>query len=238
MKKNVLVAGLVIGAAVAPQVALAEVSGNIGWNSDYIYRGVFQSESSAFVGADYSGDNGFYLGTWWADVTQGTETDVYLGWQGGNDNVKFKIGYTGYYYLDDFDGDYNEVNLGLYAGIFSLDVAVGTYDAGTLWGLDDQDYIFTSVTLAPEKGPYYKLGIWSGDITDNVFPQFTKTGDSAGEYLEVGYTYSLEDAGVDFSAALIYSEDLPLAINGFGNPNAGEYTLTFSIKKTFAADSE
>ena len=72
--------------------------------------------------------------------------------------------------------------------------------------------------LAPEKGPYYKIGIWSGDITDNVFPLFTKTGDSAGEYAEIGYTYSLEDAGVDFTAALIYSQDLPLAINASATP--------------------
>jgi uncharacterized protein (TIGR02001 family) len=235
MKKNVLVASLVIGAAVVPGVSLADVTGNVGYNSDYIYRGVFQSESSAFAGADYAGDNGLYIGTWWADVTNGTETDLYFGWQGGGDNVQFKIGYTGYFYIDDFDGDYQEVNLGLYLGIFSIDVAVGTYDAQELWGLDDQDYIFTSVMLAPEKGPYYKIGLWSGDITDNVFPLFTKSGDSSGEYAEIGYTYSLEDAGVDFTAALIYSDDLPLAINAFSNPNGGDYTLTFSIKKTFAS---
>ena len=72
------------------------LTGNVGYNSDYIYRGVFQSSSSAFAGADYTGDNGLYIGTWWADVTNGTETDLYLGWQGGGDNVKFKIGYTGY----------------------------------------------------------------------------------------------------------------------------------------------
>jgi uncharacterized protein (TIGR02001 family) len=234
MKKNALVAGLVIGAAVVPGVSLADVTGNVGYNSDYIYRGVFQADSSAFAGADYAGDNGLYIGTWWADVTQGTETDIYFGWQGGGDTVQFKIGYTGYFYFDDFDGDYQEVNLGLYAGIFSFDVAVGTYDAETIWGLDDQDYIFTSVTLAPEVGPYYKIGLWSGDITDNVFPLFNKDGDTAGEYAEIGYTYSMEDAGVDFSAALIYSDNLPLAANGFGNPDAGEFTLTFSIKKTFS----
>jgi hypothetical protein len=237
MKKNVLMGGLLIGAAAIPGVSLADVTGNIGYNSDYIYRGVFQAESSAFAGADYAGDNGLYIGTWWADVTQGTETDLYFGWQGGGDNVQFKIGYTGYFYFDDFDGDYQEVNLGLYLGIFSLDVAVGTYDPleSVYPGLDSQDYIFTSATLAPEKGPYYKIGIWSGDITDNIFPAFTKTGDSAGEYAEIGYTYSMEDAGVDFTAALIWSEDLPLAINGFANPDGGEYTLTFSIKKTFAS---
>ena len=74
-------------------------------------------------------DNGLYLGTWWADVSQGLETDIYCGYTGGGkDTVKFKIGYTGYRYFDNFDGNYDEVNLGLYAGIFALDVAAGTYD--------------------------------------------------------------------------------------------------------------
>jgi uncharacterized protein (TIGR02001 family) len=223
-------------AAGAPAAAMAEVTGNIGYASDYIFRGVFQADSSPFVGADYTNESGFYLGTWWADVTNGTETDVYAGWQGGSDSVQFKIGYTAYRYLDDFDGDYDEVNLGLFAGIFALDVAIGEYDASTVWGLGDQDYLFTSVTLSPEVGPYYKLGIWDGDIVDNVFPLFNKTGQDAGEYLEVGYTYSIEEAGVDLSAALIYSDDLPLAANGFGNPTAGEYTLTFGIKKTFSME--
>jgi hypothetical protein len=239
MKKttNLLSVLALTTAAGAPAVAMAEVTGNIGYVSDYIYRGVFQAESSPSVGADYTSENGFYLGTWWADVTNGTETDVYFGWQGGSESVTFKIGYTAYRYLDDFDGDYDEINLGLYAGIFALDVAVGEYDASTLWApLGDEDYLFTSVTLSPEVGPYYKLGIWGGDIADNVFPLLTKTGQDGGEYLEVGYTYSIEDTGVDLSAALIYSDDLPLAINGFSNPDAGEYTLTFGIKKTFAME--
>jgi uncharacterized protein (TIGR02001 family) len=233
MKKNVFASALVIGVLSVPAVSHAGASGNIGYVSDYIFRGVFQADSSAYAGADYSGDSGVYVGTWWADVNQGTETDVYFGWQGGNDNVKFKVGYTGYRYLDDFDGDYDEINLGLYAGIFSLDVAVGTYDSDKIWGLGDQDYVFTSVMLAPKKGPYYKIGMWSGDIVDNIFPLLNKTGDNVGDYLEVGYSYKLEDAGVDLSAALIYSDDLPLAAGAFGVPSAGDYTITFGIKKTF-----
>jgi uncharacterized protein (TIGR02001 family) len=234
-KTTTLLSALALAtAAGAPAVAMAEVTGNIGYSSDYIYRGIFQSESSPYAGADFTSESGFYLGTWWADVTNGVETDVYFGWQGGSDNVQFKVGYTAYRYLDDFDGDYDEVNLGLYAGIFALDVAVGEYDAEKVWGLGTQDYLFTSVTLSPEAGPYYKLGIWDGDVVDTVFPLITKTGADSGEYIEIGYTYSLEEAGVDFSAALIYSDDLPLAINGFGNPDAGDYTLTFGIKKTFS----
>jgi len=233
MKKNVLAPVLAAMAASIPAVSMAEVTGNIGWASDYVFRGIFQEDSSAYAGADYTSEGGFYIGTWWADVGQGNETDIYFGYTGGDkDKVTYKIGYTGYRYLDDFDGDYDEINLGLYAGIFALDVAVGTYDGDKLYGIGDQDYVFTSVTLAPEKGPYYKLGMWSGDYKKNVlFPNY-KTAPSSGDanYLEVGYTYSLEDPAVDLSVALIYSPDLIVQ----APPSTGDYTLTFGIKKTFS----
>ncbi|HUO66935.1 MAG TPA: TorF family putative porin [Gammaproteobacteria bacterium] len=127
MKKHVSISALALAVTV-PATSFAGVTGNIGFVTDYIFRGIFQAASSAYAGADYSGDKGFYAGTWWADVNQGTETDIYGGWTGGSDKVKFKAGYTGYRYLDNFDGNYDEINLGLYAGIFSLDVAVGQYD--------------------------------------------------------------------------------------------------------------
>lgn len=121
MKKTALlsVSALALGTAAFPATSHAGATGNIGFVTDYIFRGIFQSASSAYAGADYSGDHGVYVGTWWADVNQGTETDIYAGWMGGSDKVKFKVGYTGYRYLDDFDGNYDEINLGLYAGIFS-----------------------------------------------------------------------------------------------------------------------
>src|SRR5882672_1964034 len=232
MKKNVFASALVLGVLAVPAVSQAGVSGNIGYVSDYVFRGIFQEESSAYAGADYSGDSGVYVGTWWADVGQGTETDIYFGWQGGSDSLKFKVGYTGYRYLDDFDGNYDEVNLGLYAGIFSLDVAVGQYDPlGSVFpGLGKQDYMFRSVMLAPSKGPYYKVGLWTGDYTDNILFPNSKTSPSSGDgdYLEVGYAYKLEDAGVDLSVALIYAPDLVVAAG-----STGDYTLTFGIKKTF-----
>jgi uncharacterized protein (TIGR02001 family) len=236
MTRTTLRNSLLLAAVVAtPATSMAGGSGNIGYSTDYVFRGIFQEDSSAYVGADYSTDGGFYVGTWWADVGQGTETDIYLGYNFGGENVKFKVGYTGYLYLDDFDGDYNEINLGLSAGIFSLDVAVGEYDAGTIWGLNDQDYTFTSITISPEKGPYYKYGMWGGDFADNILPLFTKDGTDDGDYLEVGYTWSLEDQGIDFSAALIHSSNLPVVETAFANPNGADYTLTFGIKKTLGS---
>src|SRR4051812_22157084 len=122
MKKTTLVPALIVAAAGIPATSMAGVTGNIGFSTDYVYRGIQQAESSAYAGADYAGDNGFYAGTWLADVGAGTETDLYFGYSGGNDKLKYKVGYTAYRYLDDFDGNYDEVNLGLYAGIFSFDV--------------------------------------------------------------------------------------------------------------------
>ena len=213
MKIKNLVPALVLSAVAVPATSMAETTANIGWNSEYIFRGIFQESSSAFAGVDYAHDSGFYLGTWGADVGQGLETDLYFGFAGG-DKFTYKIGYTGYYYTDDFDDTYNEVNLGIGYGIFALDVAIGEWDGfGT-----PADYTFTSVTIAPEKGPYYKFGSFGDDFD--------------GDYLELGYTYSMEDSGVDLSIALVGSDDLQV-----GDPDDGEggdWKLTFGIKKNIS----
>jgi hypothetical protein len=243
MMKRTLVPALVLAAAAAaPATSNAEVTGNIGFVTDYIFRGIFQSESSAYAGADLTSENGFYLGTWWADVGIGTETDIYAGWQGGGDSMTFKIGYTGYRYLDDFDGDYDEINLGLYAGIFALDVAVGQYDGDKFFSGDpvaggNQDYIFTSVTLTPEMGPYYKVGMWSGDYVDNILSQ-AKSGndDPDGIYFEIGYSYEIEDHGIVFSAALDWSSDLIVGPFSNGSGELPDYALTFGIKKNLGGE--
>ena len=93
----------------------------------------------------------------------------------------------------------------------ALDVAVGEWDGfGT-----PADYIFSSVTIAPEKGPYYKFGSFGDDFD--------------GDYFELGYTYSIEEHGVDLSVAVVTSDDLNVT-----NPDdeeSGEWALAFGIKK-------
>jgi len=228
MKIKNLVPALVLSTVVVPATSMAETTANIGWVSEYLYRGIFQEDSSAFAGVDYTHDSGFYLGTWGADVGDGLETDLYFGFAGG-DKFTYKIGYTGYYYTDDFDDTYNEVNLGVGYGIFALDVAIGQWDGfGT-----SQDYDFTSITISPEKGPYYKVGMWGGDFEENVLFPNPKTGPGgSGDYFEVGYTYSIEDPGVDLGVTFVYSPDLVVGSFDDGE-TGGDSALTFSIKKTF-----
>ena len=76
---------------------MADISANIGWVSEYVFRGIFQDETSAYGGFDYAHDSGFYVGTWGADVGQGLETDAYFGFAGGDD-FTYKVGYTAYRY--------------------------------------------------------------------------------------------------------------------------------------------
>ena len=98
------------------------ISGNIGMMSDYVFRGIPQSSSSAYGGVDFE-TGGFYLGTWFADLDpngewasgshQGIEYDVYAGYgMDITDSLSGYIGYTIYRYsnkgTDAFDDDYDE----------------------------------------------------------------------------------------------------------------------------------
>jgi len=191
---------------------MADFSANVGMVSDYIYRGTFQSASSASAGLDYEDDNGFYIGVWGADVSDGIETDLYFGYGSEIGDFTWGIGYTGYYYTESsFDETYTEVNLSLGYGMFSLDVALGDHDVPNP---TIDDYTFVSLTLELPNGPYFTYGSW-GDEFD-------------GDYLEIGYGFDWQ--GLDLSIAWITSDDLGVSEAGL----PADQSLVFGISKSFA----
>jgi uncharacterized protein (TIGR02001 family) len=166
---------LSIPLAVASDSAVAEESGgsfsyNVGFASEYWYRGVHQSDASVSFGADYE-NGGFYAGTWWADVgnggdgsgKDGLEHDYYAGYGWSMGGADLYIGATGYYYTDNFDSDYEEMNFGIAMGPLSVDYADGKYD-----GSANQDYDYTSISL--DLGftglpMTFTAGYWGGSST-------------------------------------------------------------------------
>ena len=84
-------------------------SSNLGFMSDYMYRGIHQSSSSAMGGFDIEYGS-FYIGTWFADLQEdgwvsgshrGFEYDVYAGFGIDlTDSISASIGYTIYRYTD------------------------------------------------------------------------------------------------------------------------------------------
>ena len=193
---------LLLLAVAAP--AMADVSANVGYASEYHFRGILQKVSSASGGVDYE-SGGFYVGTWAADVGDGLEVDGYFGYGGEAGDVSYSVGYTGYFYTGDFDDTYQEINLGAGFGLLSLDVAVGRYD-----NFDEptQDYTYYALTL--EKNGFY--GTFAG------FAQ-----DFDGEYLQIGYDTSLAD--IDLGVALIFANDDLIG--------SSDESLIFTVGKSF-----
>ena len=197
-----------LGIGAVPAVSMADLSANFGMVSDYVYRGIFQVDSSASAGLDYEHDSGFYIGTWGAEVDAGIETDLYFGFGGAAGDIGWGVGYTGYYYTDDWDDTYEEVNLGLSYGGLALDVALGEYgNFGT-----PQDYTFVSLSYGFESGVYITFGSF-GDEFD-------------GDYAEFGYGFDF--MGLDLSMALIASSDLNVS------EDPGDVNLVFGVSKGIA----
>ncbi len=219
MIKKTILSGAAVAAALTSSVAIAELSGNLGFVSDYYFRGIYQDTSSASVGLDWEHESGLYAGTWLGTVTEGIETDFYVGYAGEMDGFSYGIAYIIYDYTDDFDDRYSEVNLTAGYGPVSLEYAIGTYDDSP----QGTDYTF--VALSAE---YNSVSITFGSFGD----QFD------GSYVELAY--GMEVGGFDVGVSLLSnSEELDSAPNGAGGwrpvstAGDGETTVIFSIGKGF-----
>ena len=195
----------------------AELSANVGWNSEYIFRGVPQSDSSSFVGVDVE-HAGFYLGTWAADVGEGLEVDVYGGYGSEWADFSYGVGVTAYLYTDDFDDEYYEVNLNGGYGYVSADIAIGRYDNFGGPTLDYQYY-----TISAEYREFYaSVSSWGDDF--------------AGEVFEVGYnsTRSINDAELfDYGVSVISSSDVGVRSS---LEKDDDTSLVLSISKAFGTE--
>ncbi len=203
--KSLLATAIMTAATTGANVAQAGASANVGFVSDYFYRGIDQQTSAAgSVGLDYD-VNGFYVGTWAIDVGDGLEVDGYFGYGLDIGEVSLGIGFTGYYYTGEFDNDYEEINLTAGFGPISLEYSIGEYDADPT-----EDYTFAAITYEYE-GFYGTYGTFGEDFD--------------GSYFEVGYGTTISD--IDFGVALILNDE------DLSNTGEKDESLVFSISKTF-----
>ena len=205
-------------ALAAPARAELDLSANVGFMSDYIYRGFHQSDGAANGGADLA-SGPFYLGAWLADLDSGNgiEIDVYggLAWEFDGGWSAY-AGYTAYRYTEDddgrmvdgecvgggFDQDYDEINLGAGYAMddfsVSLDYAVGEHENGHACNPEDNDYDIGTLTL-DYKGAYVTFGTYGLSEDD------TSAGEPEGDYVELGYAATVHD--VDVAVAIVDSDE-------------------------------
>jgi len=194
----------VVAAAGFAAPAMADLSANVGFASEYYYRGILQKSSSASAGLDFVA-GGFYVGTWAADVGDGLETDVYGGYNLELGEFTVGAGFTGYYYSGDFDETYEEINLSAGWSFLSVGYSVGEWD-----GDGGQDYDFFEIT-AEHNGFYGKYGTFGKDFD--------------GDYFEVGY--GTEVGGFDLGIAGIFSS------KELSDQDGSSEALIFTIGKSF-----
>lgn len=206
--KSILLATALV---LAPQFASAqdgETSFYVGAVSDYVWRGVSQSDEnpSAYLGVDYT-KGSLYLGAWagtvdWALPTENVslETDLYASYKPSLGPVALEFGVLGYLYPEA-----SELNVweGKAAATFAAKSGVSV--TGALYyspevGKDGPSSIYSeasiAVPLAVKTGPFsLSLGGAVGYYDyDGIFEDYTNykvsltAATEKGWAIEVGYT--------------------------------------------------
>ncbi len=196
--------GLLVTLLTVTGAANADWSANLGFASEYYFRGICQESTSANGGLDFE-SGGFFVGTWAADVGDGLEVDGYFGYGFKLGEVDLSVGFTGYYYTGDFDDTYQELNFGAGFGLLTLDVAVGEYEN---FDGPTQNYTYYSLTLE-KNGFYGKFGGFAQDFE--------------GEYFEAGYGTTFAD--VDLAVSIIFSNEKLVGTD--------DQAIVFTLGKSF-----
>ncbi len=218
MNKTALMVAAAMGLSAAAQ---AELGANIGVTSNYLWRGVTQTDDGPAVqgGIDYSHQSGFYAGTWvsnidWAAAGSGEEVDLYAGFAGEAGAFSYDVGVLGYFYPSHDDSDFVE----LYGSI-----GVGPVTAGINYTVSsDVDDASGSNEAFIEGDIYYYLS-----ASHEVAESWTIGG-------TVGY-YDFEDDGVAGGDTSYAHYQLDISKNA---GDFGDFTLSVSRAEEEAGDDD
>ncbi len=173
----------------------AEVSVTGTLTSDYVFRGVSQSDEgpAAQISVDYANENGFFVGVWASNVDFGDDADVEIDYYLGYAADKWDVSYVYYTYQDDIDADYGEIILNGYFGAFT-----GTLGYAPDYANTDESVTYVSGAYDIELANDYGLTLQAGySIGDDAL------GD---DYLDYSATIAKTFNGFDVSAAVISTD--------------------------------
>ena len=199
MNRKVAIIGLAVLLAATSTPALAvDLSANIGYNSQYIYRGIPQANSSAFGGLDLTA-GGFYLGAWGStmDINNGPtrqrdqEVNFYAGYLlSATDSLRFSATAVAYAFpgqTGNVDYNYQEYSLtGNYDDLVWLEFAYSPdlYNTG---------YSSTNIDLYAE---WPINNDWAIGVGAGHYDTSDLTGESY-QYWQLGVTRSFRWVDVD-----------------------------------------
>ncbi|MCQ4345922.1 TorF family putative porin [Pseudomonas stutzeri] len=186
---------LAVAETVQSPVGDFDVSMNAALTSDYMFRGISQTQGKGAIqgGLDVVHESGLYIGTWASNVDFGgdasVEFDYYLGFGGEiTENVSYDLGWIQYEYPGDSDLNFSEY----YGSVTAYGVSVGAAYSSDFGGDDSTLYTYLGYeyTLPYEIGLALQYGKY--DFKDATFA----SGEDSYNDWSIGLTKTL--AGLDF----------------------------------------
>jgi len=209
------IASLMGAATLMPAMAQAEVSANAAVTSNYLWRGLEQTDGGPAVqaGVDYSHESGFYVGTWASNVDFGDadiELDLYGGYAGTAGEWEYDVGYVMFLYPgSNADFDFGEIYGNFTKGALTLGVATLANAEGADFG--DSLYLSADYGFALPQDIELALhvGSYTGDFVGEDAIDFGISASKSG--FTLGVTKVSQDGGdedVKFYAS--YARDFAL----------------------------
>lgn len=169
--KVIALSAALVAAGLSAPASAADLTGNIGVTSNYVWRGLTQTNNGAAVsgGLDYSMKSGLYLGTWVSNTAFGTPTsqehDLYVGFGMKTGPVELDFGGIQYRYSQDDTLDWTEFYVGATYKDFGAQINISSdvFGSGT-----DGMYIEASYDYEIKKGLTLGLHFGSYDFDDEA----------------------------------------------------------------------
>lgn len=246
MKKTFFAAAMLATSS----AAFAEISGNVTLASDYIFRGVSQTDNQIAIqgGLDYAWDMGFYVGAWASNVDSSffdngrdpqIELDLYAGYSGEYKGFGYDVGYLRYQYPGSTDVNTNEVYV---SGSYSTDF--GDFGASINYS-DELQFILSDQSAWYVKGsfertlPWYDIGFSThvghsfGDAYDVGFNNVLK-GQSGlrDSYTDWSIGVSKSWMGADFGLTYTDLTDIKFPLGGKCTADWCDSKVVFTIGKS------
>jgi len=266
MFKKALIA-TAVAATLAPCIATAAESsphtltGNVGLFSQYIFRGLTQTDKEAALqgGFDYAHSSGIYLGTWGSNVSWlrdfgsyssggSLELDFYGGYKGtiGKSDFGYDVGFLQYWYPGTVAPGANKADTLEVYGALSwkwLSAKLSYAISDKVFGVANADgTYYMDLSANVPLGDKFALQVHYGDqkFTGTSTACATGNNDDCASYQDwkLGVTYSLPK---DFTVGAFYSDtSMDTAATAFyttpagaGSRFLGKDTFTVFIQKTF-----
>jgi len=206
-----------------------ELSGNVSIGTDYVYRGISQTEEAATIqgGFDWVGENGLYAGIWASNIAFDgyVEMDYYVGFGGSvNEELAYDVGILHYDYPNQDAGhaDYNFDEI--YGSVSFKGATLGLSVASDFFGESGSaNYLYAEYELGLPNDFGLTFHYGSQDIDDNA-------AFGTPDYVDYSVSVARSIGGLDLGLTW-YDTDLSSS-ECFGGTDLCDSRVAFALSKS------